>query len=100
MAQNGGKRLGAGRKKGSRNKVTKDVRELAQKYGPDAVKEIARSATNAESESARVAAIRELLDRAYGKAPQAIVGDPEQPIQHRVAISWMTKELAEERGWA
>ena len=38
----GGKREGAGRKKGVPNKATADVRELARKYGPDSMEELAR----------------------------------------------------------
>jgi hypothetical protein len=64
----GGRREGAGRKLGSPNKVTADVRNIAQEFGPVAVKELARLALHAESETARVAAIKELLDRAYGKS--------------------------------
>jgi hypothetical protein len=40
----------------------------SEKYGPDAIAELARLATQAESEAARVAAIKELLDRGYGRA--------------------------------
>jgi hypothetical protein len=67
-ANHGGKRDGSGRKKGTPNKVTAEIKVLAHKYGPDALKELARLARSAESEAARVAACREILDRAYGKA--------------------------------
>src|SRR5262245_7890914 len=70
----GGRRPGSGRKKGTPNKVTAEIKELAQKYGPEAIAELARLATKAESEAARVAAIRELLDRGYGRAVQPIEG--------------------------
>jgi hypothetical protein len=75
---------------------------MAQQYTPAAIAELGRLSTEAESEAARVSAIKELLDRAYGKSPQAVVGDPSQPINHevRVGISWLTKEQAEARGWA
>jgi len=45
------------------------VGALARQHGPDAVAELLRLGTGAESESVRVAALRELLDRAYGRAP-------------------------------
>ena len=104
----GGKSRGAlksgGRKKGTPNKATAQVKELAQKYAEAAIAELARLATKAESEAARVSAIKELLDRAFGKAPQAITGDANQPVQHqhsgRVGVGWMTLEQAIERGWA
>ena len=66
-----GERRG-GRQKGTPNKATKDVRELAQKHGPECITGLALLAKTAENEQARIAAMRELLDRAYGKAPQAI----------------------------
>lgn len=68
----GGKREGAGRPAGSRNRATQEVQELAREHGPDVLSELARLAKEAESESARVAACNAILDRAYGKAPQAI----------------------------
>lgn len=76
----GGKRPGSGRKPGTPNKATLELKDLARQYTTDAVKELARLATNAESESARVAAIRELLDRGYGRPTQPIGGDPDNPL--------------------
>ena len=61
-----GERRG-GRQVGTPNRATADVKALAQSYAPEAVKELARLALNAQSEQARVAAIKEILDRAYGK---------------------------------
>lgn len=72
----GGKRIGAGRKAGALNQVTRDIRALAQAHAPKALKELARIAAKAESEAARVAAIKEILDRGYGKS--------KQPIEHDV----------------
>lgn len=68
----GGKREGAGRPAGAPNKATAEVMALAQQYTEDAVKELARLALHAESEQARVSAIKELLDRGYGKSKQAL----------------------------
>ena len=56
---------------GGRPKVIGEIRELARMYVPDAVAELARLALKAESETARISAIRELLDRAYGKPMQS-----------------------------
>lgn len=79
-----------GRQKGTLNKATASVKALAQKHGPAAIAELARLATKAESEAARVAAIRELLDRAYGKSKQPLVGgdDDDAPIRqvHEIAL--------------
>ncbi len=63
-----------GRKKGTPNKATAEVRTLASEYGPHAIKELARlagfveDAAPAQSDTARIAALGMLLDRSYGKA--------------------------------
>ena len=61
-----------GRRPGSHNKVTRDLRELAQPYGPDAVMTLARIMSESDNETAKIAAAKELLDRGYGKAKQYI----------------------------
>lgn len=61
-----------GRPKGSANKQTLDVKELAQDYTEEALKALADIMRQGESEAARVAAIKELLDRGHGKAKQAV----------------------------
>ena len=45
-----------------------------------------RLATKAKNEATRVAAGRELLDRAFGKSPQALVGDPKNPLAAQFAM--------------
>lgn len=66
---------GLGRKKGVPNKVTADVRALAQQYVPGAVKCLAEIMDDqAQPAAARVSAAKEILDRACGKAPQPVVG--------------------------
>jgi hypothetical protein len=52
---------------GGRPRDLAGLRELARRHAPEAIKELARLATKARSEATRVAAIRELLDRGYGK---------------------------------
>lgn len=67
-----GERRG-GRKAGTPNKVTADVRALAGKYGEKALKTLATiMGDSKEPAAARVSAAKEILDRAYGKAPQPI----------------------------
>jgi hypothetical protein len=68
---------------GGRPKVLGDVQELARQHAPRAIVELARLALKAKSETARIAAIRELLDRGYGRPRQAMevsvpAGDPIQ----------------------
>ena len=66
------RRKTGGRRKGSRNKATQEITELARAQVPAAVKELGRLAKSAVSETARVSAIGMILDRAYGKPSQAI----------------------------
>ena len=72
-----------GRPKGSVNKLTADIRELAKQYAPAALKELARLAVEAESESARVSACNSVIDRAYGRAmqPTELTGKDKGPIE-------------------
>jgi hypothetical protein len=77
----GGKRLGAGRPAGSKNRVTPEIKALAMKHCPAALETIVYLATNAETEATRLAAAKELLDRAYGKSRQAIAAE----VSHRPA---------------
>ena len=57
---------------GGRPKVLGEVQELARQHAPAVIVELARLALKAKSETARIAAIRELLDRGYGRSRQAI----------------------------
>ena len=67
MAAKGQPKTG-GRKRGTPNKVTANIRQLASLHGDDMIAELARLALQSESEQVRVAAIREMLDRGYGKS--------------------------------
>lgn len=63
-----------GRAKGTRNKVGQDLREIAGVYTMEAISTLAEIMRHSPAEPARVAAARELLDRAHGKASQAVTG--------------------------
>jgi len=52
-----------------------DIRSLARKHTESCIRSLATIAAKGESESARVAAIGVLLDRGWGKAPQAHTGE-------------------------
>jgi hypothetical protein len=67
----GGVRTG-GRQKGTPNKVTAEVKVIAQKHGPAAIARLARIMKGSKNEIAVIAACREILDRAYGKARQPL----------------------------
>ena len=85
-----GERRG-GRQKGTPNKATADIKALAQQYAASAMTGLARLATEAESEAARVAAIKELFDRGFGKSKQPLVGGGEDdaPIKSEVKVSFV-----------
>jgi hypothetical protein len=68
----GGKREGAGRKRGVKNKRTQEIESAAQKYATDALEALHHVATKGESEGARVSAATALLDRGWGKPRQAV----------------------------
>jgi len=82
-----GERRG-GRQKGTPNKVTVEIKEMARAYGPAAIAELARlagltKAEGSENEGTRVAAIKELIDRGYGKAAQIHAGSEDlPPVKH------------------
>lgn len=62
-----GERRG-GRKAGTPNHATAEIKDLARRHGPAALAELVRLAGNAASEAARVSAASIILDRAYGKS--------------------------------
>lgn len=79
-----------GRAKGTPNKATAEIKALARLHAEKAMKELARLALNAESEAARVAAIKELFDRGFGKPAQSVQHSGEEdgsPIKHE--FSWL-----------
>ena len=70
----GGRRPGAGRPAGRRNKATQHQKatlsELAREHAQVAIDALADVARSGESESARVSAACALLDRGFGKPRQ------------------------------
>lgn len=83
MAGIKGQRIG-GRQPGTPNKATAEIRDLARKYTPEALRELARLTTQAESEQARVSAIKELFDRAYGKSTQILANEDNQDFRIQI----------------
>ena len=90
-----GKKTG-GRQPGSLNKVTAEIKELAGEHGPTALKELVRLATKAKTETTRVSACKEILDRAYGKAPQSLEhsGKIINPIEEEVSDLEVARRVA------
>lgn len=60
---------------GGRPKAERTVIELARQYTEEAIQGLLAIARQGESEASRVAAWRELLDRAWGKPSQTIDAD-------------------------
>ena len=79
---------GAGRKKGTPNKVITDIKELAQGYGPEAIATLVELMRDADFETVRVSAAKELLDRAYGKAIQPVDATVVHNIIYEVVLDF------------
>lgn len=73
-----------GRQKGTPNKATAEIKELARKHGPACIKRLAKIAQS-EDDAKAIPAIRELLDRGYGRAAQPVTGE-DGPID--IQITW------------
>jgi len=69
--EHGGRRAGAGRPIGTKNKATSlecsSITELAKNFGEKALRTLLDIAENSESDSARVSAAVALLNRGYGR---------------------------------
>jgi len=81
---------GSGRKPGVPNHATRDIKELAQQHGPAAIARLVELMNQTEFLAVARAAASELLDRAYGKPPQAVVGADEGPV--KMVLSWLPRE--------
>lgn len=80
--------MARGRPKGALNKSTKEIKALAQKHTPAALKTLVSVMQASDSDAARVSAAKELLDRGHGKAPQPQTGEGGSgPIA--LAITWL-----------
>lgn len=100
LGKRGGAREGAGRKPGSLNKATADIKAFAQEYGEQAIKTLADLMLTAEADSAKIAAAKELLDRGYGKSTQyaEIAGKDGVAIQIDIAPKLSKEEWMKAHG--
>jgi hypothetical protein len=67
------------------SRVSIEIRDTARRYGPACITTLAQMAglTGGKpiaNPAVRVAAMRELLDRGYGKATQPVAGDRNAPL--------------------
>jgi hypothetical protein len=93
----GGKRPGAGRPKGSRALTLlaptgerMAFYEAARQYDRKALQVIASILMDEnQPASLRLAAANDLLDRAYGKPPQALVGHQDTQVRQVLNIRWL-----------
>lgn len=61
---------------GALNKATVELKAVAQQYTDEAFEILLKIAREGENESARVSAVREILDRGWGKPAQSIEAGP------------------------
>jgi hypothetical protein len=66
-----GKKTG-GRKKGSVNKTTAEMRGMFQKHCPKALEVMLKLLTSSENENIRLSAAKEIFDRGYGPPKQYV----------------------------
>jgi N-methylhydantoinase B/oxoprolinase/acetone carboxylase alpha subunit len=82
-----------GRQIGALNKTTNEVRKLTQEYGQEAIEVLVTIMRTAESEAVKISAVRELLDRAYGK-PQPVIEARSE--EHKVNVITLIGGVREE----
>ena len=73
---------------GSLTKATAELRALAKEYTPEALATLVQVMKASESDAARVSAANSVLDRAYGRPPQALEhsGDITLSIANSIAL--------------
>ena len=85
-----GKPKTGGREKGTPANKNNEAFELARKYGPKVIEGLWKIFETSNSEPSRIAAARELLDRAYGRPPTPVTGDGSgEPIVVRHEVKWL-----------
>jgi hypothetical protein len=91
----GGARRGAGRKPGSKNKISKraENQEFAAKYVAEVLEplldELYAIALSPDGDvNARIRAIRELLDRGLGRSVETIEVSAEPSSETAASLSW------------
>lgn len=62
------------------------ARIIALRYAEKALGRLANLIDSADTDAAKIAACKEILDRAYGKAPQAITGENGGAVKNEVIV--------------
>lgn len=83
MTGHGGRRAGAGRKPGKVSQAKRDLAEAAKEHADAALQVLVDVAGDeTASPSARISAAVAILDRGYGRPPQAVaVSNPDGTLQ-------------------
>jgi hypothetical protein len=68
----------------SADKAAAAIRRAAQRYGKQAIEKLWDIASNAESDGARIAACKEILDRGYGKESRVPAADSGEAMIRRI----------------
>ena len=95
-------RRGPGRPKGVPNKASGKVKELAQRHGRKAIRQLYLLMTKSESETVRLKAAEAMLDRAYGKpvTTAQLTGAGGGPIQSQAMVLDISARVADVFGTA
>ena len=75
-----GERRG-GRKKGTPNRISTEIREAARRYGREALRLHVKLMRASKNEDVRQRSANVILDRAYGRPSQVNSGDEDNPLE-------------------
>ncbi len=87
-----------GRRRGTPNRVTAEIRAALQKHGEELVRALL-ALCKSDDERVRLGAITAALDRGWGKPAQAlqIKGDPDSPVIFNLRLERYDSRIAHTR---
>lgn len=92
----GGARPGAGRKPGEVSEARRELAAMAKDHAYDALRVLAEIMNNEDAmQSSRISAAVAILDRAYGKPSQSIIG-PGPNGEH--VVTSITRRIVDSKG--
>lgn len=88
-----------GKPLGTKNRSTIELQQAAREYSGEALQTLVQICRHGGSEQARIAAANSILDRAYGRPPQALhhTGDGGGPVQHQHNVDAFLEQLRQIR---